>query len=217
MLNTQVVLNENKFQAVDSSADAEARPLLIALIPQNAQYPIDLAKHIHDQAMLEKRDVLLLALITDRADDLSAARLLTTLESAIRDNFVQVKTCQILEKAWLVGLTDVYRPGDRVLCAAEQLVHQGRLGNIPLSEAIDQLLGAPVTALEGYYQPAPRALPAWLRSLIFWTICLGSIVAFFGLEGAVDTQVMGFVRPVLLLILLGFEMGLILIFNGILN
>lgn len=217
MLNTQVLLKDNNFQAVKPVADFEARPQLIALIPQNAQYPIDLAKKIHDQAILEKRGVLLIALVSDRDNDLSAARLLATLAATIQDNFIQVETRQILEKAWLVALADVYRPGDLVLCTAEQMVRQGRFGNIPLSEAVEQLFGTPVTTVAGYYQPAPRALPAWLRSLIFWVICLGAIAAFFGLEGAVDKEILGFVRPVLLLILLGLEMGLILIFNGILN
>jgi hypothetical protein len=180
---------------------------LIILVPENLISNMELVNKIYQMATIEQRDIFYLALVDGDANKLAATRSMATLKALVSEGGFHSGS-QVEETAhWLEALCDVYRAGDIIVCFTEQQVHSGFMRAIPVSEYLQTRFQAPVRVLSGYYHPARIQISRWAVQLAYWAGLIAILASFFLLEVQLDQAIHGISHTVLLVILLGVEIG----------
>lgn len=175
---------------------------MIVLVPESLVPDTQMMNQIYAMARRENREVYYLALVDNEAEMLTAARTLATLKALVSGGGISAASRVVESARWLEALREIYRPGDSIVCQAEQTVRSGFFRTAPASEFLRAELQAPVRTLAGYYHPVRAQLQQWLGGLVYWAGVLAIIGAFFFLEITLDRGVHGAAHGILLLILL---------------
>ncbi|MBI3177232.1 MAG: hypothetical protein HYZ35_04505 [Chloroflexi bacterium] len=130
---------------------------LVALVPAVEEADGELAKRLWSLATPRALDVLLVGLCSQTDDEMRVRRHLATLAALTRDERSHVDTCLGLGHDWLEVVRALGRPGDLVVCHAEQRAHH----DLALGQAIVRELGMPVYIFAGVY---PKWLPTRTRA-----------------------------------------------------
>lgn len=188
---------------------------LIVLMPACLTANFALARKVHWMASREQCEVLYLTLVDDREDWLLMSRNMATMEAVTSANILTVHSKLTKTDAWLEKLHEVYRPGDTVVCHAEQTVRVGRFQTEPVSAYLSQILTPSLKVLEGFYQPRRVQLADWLAKLLFWLGFFLIVAVFSVLEVQLDQALHGSARMLLLAIVMLFEVGAVWAWNRI--
>jgi hypothetical protein len=151
---------------------------LIVLVPALDVDEAAVARRIWELAAPAGLAVLFLGLCAGSSQEPGMQRRLVTLASLTRDARIQLETRLEFGRNWLRWIRAVYRPGDVIVCDAEQL--SGR-GSKPLRQRI-QALGAPVWTLAGLYPPGGATRPSGPAELVFWVVSLAILAGFFWMQ-----------------------------------
>src|SRR5512141_2792501 len=122
---------------------------LIVLVPQPEVDEAALARRVWAMALSGRCEVLYVALVRDADEEARVRRSLALLTSITRDDRLQVASQWVFQSQWLKALRPLYRPGDVIVCLAEQPVSRLGRSALPLSAQLTTTLGAPVHVLDG--------------------------------------------------------------------
>jgi hypothetical protein len=151
---------------------------LVVLVPAVDVDEVELARRIWEIAAPPGLAVLYLGLCASTAEEPAMQRRLITLASLTRDVRLPLETRIEFGRDWLRRIKPIHRPGDVIICHAEQ--HTG-LGHRPLSRAL-RSLGGPVWTLAGFYPSHDTTPHGLLSEVIFWGVSVAILVAFFWLQ-----------------------------------
>ena len=145
---------------------------------------------------------------------------LATLASLTRDDQVDAQTYIAREANWLNAVRRLWRPGDVVICQAEQMTMQHLFGWQPLWKRLEQCLGVPVYIVAGaassrqLLRREEAARSARLRKLLSSFLASMFIVAgSFYVQLRIDWAYAGVLRTALWCISGVVEAGLLGIWN----
>jgi hypothetical protein len=178
---------------------------------------MELARKIHWMATRDRQEVLYIALVDREEKVLSVTRSMATIKAITANNWLVVHSMIVPANIWLKSLLDVYTPGDTIVCHAGQVVKAGQFRTKPLDEYLRSVHSASVICLEGFYHPQKVTINRWLAGLIFWVGLLVILFVFGFLEFQVDLAVAGFLRTLLLLVIVFIEFGLVWAWNNFSN
>ncbi len=167
---------------ISNVAVAEAAHRLVVLVPSDLDNPAEYAHKINRLAVQEHRDVLFLALTGWEGNELSADRLLATLEALTRGSGFCVRTMQVHLPTWAAALNGVAQPGDLVVCLPEQAESAGVFRSLSLGQYIEDRFHCTVHVLSDQRFHASFTVRAWMRSLLFWLGTLAILAGFSFLE-----------------------------------
>jgi hypothetical protein len=129
---------------------------LVVLVPPAGLDSNGLVRQIHFLAEPCELGVHLLCVPGPAPDCEAAMRLrLATLGSSIRSRRVEVTTSVVSRQGWLGAVREVWRPGDIVLCCAEQTVTTAVSGRRLLCQVMEAALDVPVFVLTGLLDESP--------------------------------------------------------------
>ncbi len=197
------------------SASTRIRGRLIVLVPEEIENIAGFARRVHWIALRERRDVLYVTLVGDVSTELSAARLLTTLQACTQDGFMNVRTQALLGADWIVALQPVYQAGDQLICHAGQTCKKRRK-IVSLEGSLHEHFRSVVVPVSGFYHPVrvESARSGW-HVLLFWLGCLVVLALFSWLEIDIDLSLQGALRSGILLVLMLVEAAAVWAWNGI--
>jgi hypothetical protein len=184
---------------------------LIILVPDQDIDETGLARQVWDLAVPARLSVLFLCLCSQAEQEYGLRRKLAALAGLTRDDRISVGVQFEFGRDWLGELRSIQRPGDIVLCHAEQVIG---LRQKPLSRLLDSALDLPVYVIAGYYVPSPGA-PALFRQIFFWTGATAIIAGFFWLQAQISQPVGDLARSILLVISVLVEVGSIWAWNSL--
>jgi hypothetical protein len=154
---------------------------LIVLVPSPELDETALARRIWTLALPRCLRVLYLSLGHQGELEWPMRRTLATLSALTRDSQVQVAHHVASAPDWIRAVRGVWRPGDLVICMAEQSVR--RWGNyIPLGAALWTTLDVPVGVLAGLELSMPPAGRALAARLVAWAVPLSILAGFTWLQ-----------------------------------
>ena len=189
-----------------------ARRLLV-LIPDQDMDEAEFVRRIWTLASPRHLAVLYLGLTSDAPMEARARRRLATLAALTRDDWVMVQTHLAIGSSWERAVKTVWRPGDLMVCHAEQS-EVGGLWRRPLAQKLVAALQAPVYLLSGFY-PQMRLSPSPLIArLLSWSIPLAILIGFFLLQVQIAEQVQGWLQTALLSASVAVEFGLVGLWNA---
>lgn len=176
---------------------------------------VEFARKIWSMASAARMDVIYLTLIRSNDELLSAERRLTSLASVTRDVWFNLETKIVRGRNWLPAVRSIWRPGDIVICLAEQVTGSIFSQQKSLYLALMSTLETPVYVLSGYYRDQR---PGWQRKLIlipYWLSFLAIISGFYSFEARIYQTEKGLVGTILIFLIFLCEVGLIWIWNSI--
>lgn len=197
------------------SVQNQSRPRLIVLLPTGLEGNLALARSVHQLARQNQADVFYLMLVDDDEQTLQISRALATMKAITADGNLSVGSRLVSTPDWLAALRSIYRPGDTLVCQAEQTVRNGFLRVRPLDEFLVDLLPAPVLTLHGFYHPQRQQIRDWTNGLLHWAGFLLIIAAFTLLEIKFEPTVHGTVHAIVLGVFITAEFGAVLLWNRI--
>ena len=186
---------------------------LIILAPAEGAYGIELARQIWALAGPCELQVLFLCVLVQglmELHDESAVRLrLITLASQIRNDHIDVETHIEPRLTWIEAVAHTWRPGDIVICCAEQRVRTPLYGQQPLSQVLEQAFDIPVFVLTGLYMQQQEPPPNKYWRITRWLIPIAIVIGFFYVETHVDSITVGLAHTLLLTAVALAEIGLL--------
>lgn len=188
---------------------------LLVLIPDQDTDETKLARRIWGLASPRHLAVVYLSLTSDALTEARARRRLATLAAVTRDDWVNVQTQLLVGADWGRAVRAWWRPGDLVVCHAEQMVPDGWLGmwRRPLGQMLALTLKAPVYLLTGFYESLPIPTARRLNRIMSWSIPLLILIGFFLIQVQIEQQVTGWLRTTLLSASVALEFGLVGLWN----
>ena len=157
----------------------EITPLrrLLVLVPDSEVDERELARTIWSLADRRQLDVLLVGTVWQR-DAGYARRRLVNLASQIRDRRLRVDTVLRPRPSWLQAITELRRPGDLIICHAQQKVSLDGWRRQRLAQVLITHQPSPVYVLNDFYAGLPIERPLFWGKLISWLIPLLIIAGF---------------------------------------
>ena len=197
------------------NSEKEKHPRLIVLLPASLAGDLGFAQKIHWMAARAQNDVLYLTLLDDPDSSLTTQRGIATMKAVTESNLIHAGSVLTPAALWFEKLREIHRPGDTVVCHAEQVVKAGFLKTVPMPEYLAGIMNAPVVTVEGYYSPQRTLVKSWMSGLLFWLGALVILVGFTLLELQADTAFPGFAHKLVLTAILVIEFGAVWLWSQI--
>lgn len=204
----------NRLKAEFGSLDRNKR--LVVVLPNSFSNYQEFAQKVHQLSLADRREILYIALCTGD-NELEMQRWLITLEAITQDSMVRVQSKLIKYESWVENLRNEIQPADLIICPDEYRMKKGYFKTVPLSQYLQENVSTNIRIIQGGFQPLKRQFAPWLRMVLFWIGCLVILFGFGILEINVDGMLHGFIRPVILSMLLVIEMGVIWAWNSVMD
>lgn len=207
---TQQMIRSSSVGTLLLPANGVAAPprRLLVLIPDQDVNEADLARCIWTLAETAKLDVLLLGSIT-QGDEAYVRRRLINIASFLRNGRIRIETTLRHQNTWQHALQDTVRPGDLLVCHAEQRISHNGLKKHPLSKVLLATLNKPVYVLNGFYPGLRVELSLPIGRWISAVVPIVIIIGFFFLQIQIDIDKTGWVGKILFMISILIEAVLI--------
>jgi hypothetical protein len=172
------------------------------------------AYKVHWLALRYKCDVIYLTLVDDLERMLSVSRYMATMKATTSDQALHVDWEIVETSHWLEKLQTLIYPGDILGVQEEQNAKIGFLQTIPLEEFLKTKFKNQVISIFGFYHPEKEQIARWLHSLLFWAGIAIIMAIFTLLEIRIDQGMQGVGRSVILMVMIGLELGSIFAWNN---
>jgi hypothetical protein len=182
---------------------------LIVLLPGSLAGSLDLAHKVFWMADRDGCDVLYLVLVDDEEEFLPVSYSMINMKAITSSNSLTVNAVLVKAGDWLKKLNELYRPGDRIACQAEQSVKNGFLRTLPIGDYLHDTLGITPLEISGFYRPEQVQYRIWLRSLVTWLGFLVILIGFTLLEIQIDRQLHSAAATLTLIFLVTVEIGIL--------
>jgi hypothetical protein len=189
---------------------------LVVVLPNSFSSYQEFAQKVHQIGLVDQREILYYAISTDD-NELEMQRWLTTLVAITRSPLVRVQSRLVKIESWVEKLRDEVQPADLIICPYEYRLKSGFFQTVPLSQYLHDNVSSNVRVIPGAFQPHTRQITPWLRVAIFWIGCIVILFGFGILEINADGMLHGFIRPLILIMLLVIEMGVIWAWNSVIG
>lgn len=189
-------------------------PRLVVIIPEDLADSIDLAKRIYGMAQAGRYEVVYLALLSHPENLLALERSLAALRAITSADGIPVSSHIAPSTAWEKPLRELVRPGDALVCTAEQRVARGLTNSEPIQAVLERSFQSTVIVISGYYRPAVFRAKRLLLNLVLWAGFAAIVAGFTLLEIQLDQAVHGAARTVILLMLVSIEIGAVYAWNN---
>jgi hypothetical protein len=186
---------------------------LLVVVPNMDVDEAQLSRKIWTLASNYNLDVLIISVVNNPEESMSASRRLTTLAAMIRDSHFKIEKQVIFSHSWDKALRPFWRQTDLILCPAETQHYNFWGRDVPLSQFLSDRLKVPVYTFSGLYQSSVNRLPFWLRKIPFWLGFLLIVAAGFYFESDVDQTTLGWVGQILLIFVVILEISLLYIWT----
>jgi hypothetical protein len=191
---------------VDTTLETERR--LIVLLPSDIDYST-VTRQIWELAQVSGMHVQFLGLCEDRAEEPMLRRALIGIASLLGDNKICAEVKVDIGTNWMAVVKSNYRPGDVIVCFAEQrtgLLHK------PLSQVLESNFETTVYILSS---SAPQKVKSnALSQVIAWLGFIGIIIGFGVLQASIVQLPKGWLQSVLLTLSILPEFLLLWIWNS---
>lgn len=181
---------------------------LLVLVPDGDLPVVELAQRIWKLAAAAGSAVLLIGLAARPDLEPRTRRVLALLQSHTRYDPVPVSTRVALAADWVAAVKLLRRPGDCVVCFANQQVPAGMFGWRPLSQALEAELHMPAYVVTDVPLPLERRAGPFRRAAWF-VLSLGIIAGFFGIQAWISQAAAGGAGTALLTLSVIAEFALI--------
>lgn len=188
-------------------------PRLVIVISEVSE-PATLARRILALTRGQGQAVVLLGVTALSEDEASLRRSLVAVEGFIASQGHRVELRTQSGRQWAQRVAALCQPDDQVACYEE--VDSTTSWRGPLSDLLSQTLQLPVRDLTDMTRPvASRRSSLW--PLAAWMGSIAAIGGFLFLQAKVVTTMQGWLQEVVLLLTLGPEVGLIWLWNSLLE
>jgi hypothetical protein len=141
----------------------EGQPLpdaqrLIVLLPNYSVDSLALGRRIWDLARVHRSRILFLSLVRDYDEELAALHKMSHLAAIVQDTFTKAETLVRISRNWLKEVGTTWKPGDLLICFADQTVRSRLFRQETLGEFLADRLGIPVYMISNPIS-APDSLP----------------------------------------------------------
>jgi hypothetical protein len=196
-------------RAADPYTDIESTHQLIVLLPSGTNYSA-MTRRIWELANTTCRNVQLLSLCKDPAEEQSLRRRLITMASLLQDGRICVEVRVAFGTNWVAAVREIYRTGDRIVCFAEQ---RAGLLQRPLSQILESNLRATLYVLS---DPTPeKSKSSKLSQLLYWFGFLVTLVGFGLLQTKILQLPESSFQSILLILSILPEFWLIWVWNSL--
>lgn len=202
---------------MDGNITYANRSRLVVLIPGMLASSALLAEQIHRLAVSEGRDVLYLTLVEKEDQALSITREMVALKAMTGGKQVNVESQQVPAQSWVESLRQAVRPGDQVVCSAEQVIPAGFHKNTTIHDLLGEGVDAPVMVLSGFKQPQQAQHAAWWWGLLAWGGFLAIAAIFALVEIRMEPVNPPTAQKLLMALLFLFEIGALWAWNSFTN
>jgi hypothetical protein len=120
-------------------------------------------------------------------------------------------------RTWAKAIFPLWKPGDLIVCHAEQTLKVGFSKRQALHVGLVSEFHRPVYVLSGLYTETKTPRSKWLGQIPYWLILLTIIAGFFLIESRVDQAGTGWMEKTIFGLLFLIEVGLIWIWNLIME
>lgn len=189
------------------NSEIERPARLIVLLPDSLTGNLEFAQKIHWMAARAQNDVLYLGLLDNPDDLLTAQRGIATMKAVTESNLIHAGSVLVPAARWFEKLQKVLRPGDTIVCHAEQVVKHGLLKTVAMPEYLAGILTASVVTVAGFYSPQRTLAKNLLNELLFWLGAIVILAGFTFLELQTDTSFPGFAHKLVLAGIVIIEFG----------
>ena len=197
------------------NSEKERPARLIVLLPESLTGNLKFAQKIHWMAARAQNDVLYLGLLDNPDDLLTAQRGIATMKAVTESNLIRAGSVLVPASRWFEKLQEVLRPGDTIVCHAEQVVKHGFLKTVAMPEYLAGILTASVVSVAGFYSPQHTLAKNLLNELLFWLGAIVILAGFTFLELQADTAFPGFAHKLVLGAILLVEFGVFWLWSQI--
>lgn len=188
---------------------------LIVVLPEALTGNMNLAHRVYAMAEQQAANVLYLALVENEAHYLQISRRLATMKAITSHATIKTHTKIATKNDGMRVLSEVFQPGDQVLCPQQMTVKTGAFRKMPMSTYLQNEFKMPVLEVSGFNSPTPIQTGKWIHSIAFWVVCLILLSLFTLLEIEINQQLHGTLRSVLFYLSLALEFGALLTWNHI--
>jgi hypothetical protein len=150
--------------------------------------------------------VLLLAKVREPQEELMIRRRLTTLAALVRRRQRPVETTVVYQSTWIRAIRQVRRPGDVVVCPAEEFP-ASRKGRRTLADKVVVELEMPAYLLDEFRPDLDAHPPFHLAQILAWAAPLFLLAAFGGVQIQIVVQTQGWLQTLLLVTTVGLELA----------
>jgi hypothetical protein len=182
---------------------------LIVLVPEVDVDEPELARRIWSLASPRGLEVVYVGMVQDALAESLARRRLATLAAITRDDWAHVETRLEPEGQWVQIVRRMWKPGDLIVCHAEQALSGWSLNRTSLAQSLVAALNTPVYVLSGFYPGLPTQQSKSLARLLAWLPPLALLVIFLLVQVRVTQATRGWIQTVLLCLSAIVEFGLI--------
>jgi hypothetical protein len=187
---------------------------LIVVVPHEDVDEAQFSRQIWNLASNYRLDIVLISMVSNTNDSMTASRRLTTIAAMTRDSHFKVEKQIVFASSWDKVLHKYWQQMDMILCPAEITISNLLGRTILLSQVLSDRLKAPVYTFSGLYKPVQRRqMPLWMGKLPFWIGFFLIVSICFYFEADVDQLTRGWVGQVLLIMVVIIEIGLIYFWN----
>ena len=211
--NTHVLNPPGK--TLDSIDGQERKGRLIVFVPDCLAGNQELAHKIFWIALREECTVLYFTLVENDTDMLSLSQRMAAMIAATGENCITVHSILVNVEQWLKTLRKTYHPGDRIVCHEEQLVKQGFMTLVPITDFLQDGLNFPVFSIAGFYHPQQIQVRKWMHEVFAWLGFIIILTGFTILEIQLDHFLLGIIGKAALCILVTFEILAIWAWNNL--
>jgi hypothetical protein len=186
---------------------------LVVLVPTGLNDEATLAQHIWTLARTRSLSVLYVGRVARPQDEPSLRRRLALLAALTRDNDGVTADFRLsVGGDWLERVRASWRPGDLVVCHAEQRAAWGWTGQT-LPQALANGLGTPVYTLTGFCAPEANELEQIGRRVLFWAGAAALTAGFFWLQINVQRLAQDWMQTLVLMGTVVVEFSLLAVWN----
>jgi len=157
-------------------------------------------------AMAAEIGVLLLAKVEEPQEELMIRRRLTMLAALTRRRLRPVETAVVYQPTWIRAVRQVRRPGDVVVCPAEESP-AGRKGRRTLADQVLVELEMPAYLLDEFRPDLDSRPPFRLARVLVWAAPLSLMAAFGAVQIQIVLQTQGWLQTLLLVTTVGLELA----------
>jgi hypothetical protein len=154
-------------------------------------------------------DVLLLAMVDGKGEDLLVRRRLIMLAAILRRPHSTVETAIERERTWIRALRRVVQEGDLVVCPSDERAVIGKKPGSLADQVVTDLRLPAYLLDELPLDPEPRR-GFHPRSLLAWAAPLAVLAVFGGVQVQIVIQTLGWLQALLLATTVGLELASLL-------
>ena len=189
---------------------------LVVLVPPDPFPVLELCKKI-DRYTRPDMTILFVAQVNDFDQEVTAGRQIALLENLVWSPKLEIRSLLLRHTNWISAIKDTWCEGDLIFCLEDHKVQHLLFHSVSLGRKISTDLCVPVLLDQEIPVQSQSAWRKTVREFSAWASFAAIVALFSFLQIQTDRAVSGWLDPVLLLLSMIVEVGLIWTVNAVLR